>query len=155
MRETSIEAYHKALASGWISQCEHTLIEVAHENWRDAGHTTRELMRLVARKVQTASWEDLQDYQKAIHGLKMRGVFLEMDRRPCECSGNKAHPVKLTYQYPREREKPFREEVHGDASLLNRFEGLVREFNELKERMVALESAMPRQTEMFTGRRYG
>jgi len=99
-RDTSIEAYYDAKTKGLIRKNEMTVIEVAHDHWRDEGHTTKELMELVGAKIGANSWNRIQDFQKVVKPLKEKGVLEELDKRPCELTGRNAYPVRLTYQMP-------------------------------------------------------
>jgi len=97
VRDTSIEAYREALASGWINECEFRVIEASHDHYRPQGWTTRELMRIIGQEIGNLSWDRLQDYQKTVDPLKKRGVLEELEKRKCEITGHKAYPVRLTY----------------------------------------------------------
>jgi len=99
-RDTSIEAYYDAKTQGLIRKNEMTVIEVAHDHWRDEGHTTKELMELVGAKIGANSWNRIQDFQKVVKPLKEKGVLEELEKRPCELTGRNAYPVRLTYQMP-------------------------------------------------------
>lgn len=99
-RETSIEAYYDAKTQGLIRQNEIVVIEVAHQNFRDEGHTTKELMHLLGKSIGRHDWDAIQDFQKVIKPLKRKGVLEEMNKRPCEITGRNAYPVRLTYNKP-------------------------------------------------------
>lgn len=99
-RDTSIEAYYDAKTQGLIKKNEMVVIEVAHEHWRDEGHTTKELMEKIGIRCGRNSWNFIQDFQKVIKPLKRKGVLEELEKRPCEVTGRNAYPVRLTYQMP-------------------------------------------------------
>jgi hypothetical protein len=104
---TSVEAYDYALESGHINQLELKLVRwlIEYKDDPRGPFTQKEFLNwIVAPKIGSTSWNDIQDYQKSISSLRKKGVIGDLEPRPCKVSksNRRAHPIYCTMRPPQD-----------------------------------------------------